>query len=117
MSKELLTTTINRILYLSFTTFVPLGWSSQFKQTRNKIREGFYFWARKNKTMGKKLPLWLREQSACNAGDPGLIPGVRKIPWRREWQLTPGFLPGKSHGWRNLVGYSPSGRKESGMTE
>ena len=32
---------------------------------------------------------------------------VRKIPWRREWQPTPVFLPAKSHGWRNLEGCSP----------
>ena len=32
---------------------------------------------------------------------------VEKIPWRREWQATPVFLPGKSHGQRNLAGYSP----------
>ena len=30
--------------------------------------------------------------------------------------LTPVFLPGKSHGWRNLVGYSPWGSKESDVT-
>ena len=30
---------------------------------------------------------------------------VQKIPWRREEQLTPVFLPGKSHGQRSLVGY------------
>ena len=29
--------------------------------------------------------------------------------WRRQWHLTPVFLPGKSHGWRSLVGYSPWG--------
>ena len=40
-------------------------------------------------------------------------PWVRKIPWRRKWQLTPVFLPGKSHGQRSLVGYSPWGQKES----
>ena len=34
-------------------------------------------------------------------------------PWRKKWQSTPVFLPGKSHGWRSLVGYSPCGRKES----
>ena len=28
----------------------------------------------------------------------GLNPWIRKIPWRRKWQLTPIFLPGKSHG-------------------
>ena len=33
-----------------------------------------------------------------------------------KWQPTPVFLPGKSHGQRNLVGYSPWGRKESDMT-
>ena len=34
-------------------------------------------------------------------------PWVGKIPWRREWQPTPAFLPGKSHGQRSLAGYSP----------
>ena len=27
--------------------------------------------------------------------------------WRRKWQSTPVLLPGKSHAWRSLVGYSP----------
>ena len=39
---------------------------------------------------------------------------VRKIPWRRKWQPTPGFLPGESHGQRSLVGYSPWGHKRVG---
>ena len=39
------------------------------------------------------------------------------IPWRRKWKLTPVFLPGKSHGQRNLEGYSPWGRKQFGTTE
>ena len=30
-------------------------------------------------------------------------PWVRKIPWRREWQPTPVFLPGKSHGQSGLA--------------
>ena len=36
---------------------------------------------------------------------------VRKIPWGREWQPTPVFLSGESHGERSLAGYSPWGRK------
>ena len=32
---------------------------------------------------------------------------VGKIPWRREWQPTPVFLPGEFHGQGNLVVYSP----------
>ena len=34
-----------------------------------------------------------------------VLPRVGKIPWRRKWQPTPGFLPGESHGQRSLVGY------------
>ena len=37
--------------------------------------------------------------------------------WRREWQSTPLFLPGESHGQRSLVGYSPRGCKGSDTTE
>ena len=44
-------------------------------------------------------------------------PWVRKIPWRREWQFPPVFLPGKSHGQRSLAGYSPWGLEESDTTE
>ena len=36
----------------------------------------------------------------------GFDPWVRKIPWRREWQPTPGFLPGESQGQRSLAGHS-----------
>ena len=55
--------------------------------------------------------------SACTAGDLGSIPGVGNIPWRRQWQPTPVFLPGESHGQRSLVGYSPRGCKELDTTE
>ena len=36
---------------------------------------------------------------------------------RRRWHPTPVLLPGKSHGWRSLVGCSAWGRKESDTTE
>ena len=38
-------------------------------------------------------------------------PWVRKIPWRRRWQPPAVNLPGKSHGQRSLVAYSPRGCK------
>ena len=47
----------------------------------------------------------------------GFDPWVGKNPWRRKWQPTSVFLPGKSHGEKTLVGYSPRDHKESGMTE
>ena len=36
---------------------------------------------------------------------------------RRRWHPTPVLLPGKSHGWRSLVGCSPCGHEESDTTE
>ena len=57
------------------------------------------------------------KESTCQSRRPGFDPWVGKVPWRRKWQPTPVFLPGKSHGQRGLVGYSPWGCKESDMTE
>ena len=48
----------------------------------------------------------MKKNLAASAGDPrdvDSIPRVRKIPWRRKWQPTPVFLPGKSHGQRLAV--------------
>ena len=54
------------------------------------------------------LPWWLRWKSIClQFGRPGINPWDGKIPWRRKWQTTPELLPGKPHGQRSLVGYSP----------
>ena len=48
---------------------------------------------------------------------PGFDPWVGKIPWRREWQPTPVFVPGEFHGQRSLAGYSPCGHNEFDITE
>ena len=56
----------------------------------------------------------------ANAGNimrRGFDPCVRKIRWRRAWQPIPVFMPGESHGQRNLVGYHPQSLKESDTTE
>ena len=42
---------------------------------------------------------------------------IGKMPWRREWQPTPVFLPREFYVQRSLDGYSPWGCKESDMTE
>ena len=49
------------------------------------------------------------KESTCSEGDVGLIPGLGRSPWRREWQPTPGFLPGEPQGRRSLAAYSPRG--------
>ena len=55
---------------------------------------------------GSQVALVVKTPSA-NAGDRRLRfnPWVGKIPWRGAWQPTPVFLPGESHGQRNLAGY------------
>ena len=57
------------------------------------------------------------KESACNAGDPGSIPGSGRCPWRWKWQPTTVFLPGEFHRQRSPVGFSPWGRRESDTTE
>ena len=60
-----------------------------------------------------ELPWWLSgKESACQAGDMGSSPRLGRFPWRRKWQPTAVFLPGKSHGQRSLVGYSSCGHKK-----
>ena len=45
----------------------------------------------------------------------GFDPWVGKVPWRRKWQPSSVFLPGKYYGQKSLVGYSPWGHKELNM--
>ena len=56
------------------------------------------------------------KEPACQCRRPGFNPCIRKITWRRKWQPTPVFSPGKSHEQWSLVGYSPWGCKELDMT-
>ena len=45
------------------------------------------------------------KESACNVGDAGSIPGSGRYLRRRKWQPILVFLPGKSHGQRNLADF------------
>ena len=60
------------------------------------------------------------KESAYNAADAEevhSIPESGRFPWRREWQPTPVFLLGESHGQKSLVGYSPHSHKELDTTK
>ena len=59
----------------------------------------------------------ISKESACNAEDPGLIPGSGTIPREGNGYPSPVFVPGEFHGQRSLAGYSPWGRQESDTTE
>ena len=55
-------------------------------------------------------------ESACQFRRPKrheFDPRIRKIPWGRKQQPTSVFFPGKFHGQRSLVGYSPGVAKSS----
>ena len=55
------------------------------------------------------------KESACNAGNPSLNPGLGRHPGEGEWQPTPVFLLGIP--WRSMAGYSPWGCKELNTAE
>ena len=60
------------------------------------------------------------KKAPANTGDvrdSGSIPGSGRFPGGRYGNPTPGFLPGKSHGQRRLVGYSPQGLKQLDKSE
>ena len=69
-----------------------------------------FFYSKYSSTGASQVVLVVKNLPAnASAGDVRhrFDPWVRKIPWRREWQPTLVFLPGKFNGQRNLVGYSP----------
>ena len=60
------------------------------------------------------LPRWFgSEESACQCRRHRFSLWAWKIPWRKKWQPASVFLPWKSHGQRNLGGYSPWGRSRT----
>ena len=60
---------------------------------------------------------WRAASLPLNHQRCGYDPSVEKISWRRKWQSTLVFLPGKFHEQRSLEGYTPWGRKEADLTE
>ena len=100
------------VSFYSLASFLVPNWLSQFQASYGKKK------TKQNKKQclppeegilinisSKKVEGWLFQKSVID------------FPWRRKWQPTPILLPGKSHGWRSLVGYSPWSRKESNVTE
>ena len=84
-----------------------------FIVTTDWFRENWWVYLWKNLNSFKKehtcsFCTWLSVDLRCTY--------ILRI-WRRQWHPTPVLLPGKSHGWRSLVGCSPWGREELDMTE
>ena len=82
-------------------------WRERALEERLHCHRGphFWFWLKfPGGANSKKPACQCRRQKRCEFHSR-----VRKIPWRRTWQLTPVFLSGESHGQRSLAGYSPWG--------
>ena len=92
---------------------IELNWQvSSIQDERESFECGLTQYYRKY-IGGGGSPRWLSgKESASQCRRHRFHPWFRKIPWRRKWQCTPVFLPGKSHEQRSLVGYSPWGLRE-----
>ena len=98
-------TTQLRLYYTYRVPFIPFSFSIIYKQF--PFFKDLYIYTSPVVLLVKNPP--------ANAGDKrrGFDPWVRKIPRRRKWQPTLGFLPRESRAQSSLVGYSPRGCKES----
>ena len=88
------------------------AWQTAMKFNSLKLQTILFFSGFPGGTEVKNLP--------ANEGytrDTGLIPRLRRFPWRRKWQPTPVFLSGKSHGQRSLGSYRLSRHKELNSIE
>ena len=79
---------------------------NNFREECLDLPDQITFELRSGGTSGKEPAGQCRWYKRC-----GFDPWVEKIPWRRAWQPTPVFLPGESHGQRNLAGYGPQIRR------
>ena len=85
--------------------------SRDWTQVSHTAGRFFTLWATREAPVVIQICMWYR--------DVELHTHIRSVsvPWFWEWHPTPVLLPGKSHGWRSLVGCSPWGCKESDTTE
>jgi len=114
---------LNGLLHIHVESLsVPRGWVSTLSASADPDWGGSYCPvctpgtpAHLVPTTGKGLrglPRWLSgKESACQCKRHerhGFNPWVKKIPSRREWQPTAGFLPGESQAQRSLSSYTTS---------
>ena len=93
----------------SYHLFIPTVYPTAYWKSLKSSRIWLNIWKEKGFPSGSD-----GKEYAHNAGDLGLIPGLWRFPWRRNWQPTPVPLSGEFHGQRSLVDYSPWGLKRVG---
>ena len=97
----------------------PAGICLQSLAPRRDSASGSHHHQRHQPTiiMAIMLPWRLRRSVCLQFWRPGAIPGSGRSSGEGNGNPTPVLLPGKSHGQRSLVGYSPWGREESDTNE
>ena len=75
-------------------------------KSRTRLSD-FHFRFFKTDVLVEAQQTWILVLICLQCGTPGFDPWVGKIPWRRKWQPTPVFSPGKCHGQRSLLGRTP----------
>ena len=91
----------------AFTSGLEFSRYDSKSSRQSEIIQDYFYLVQQNQgfpggSEGKESTCQFRRRKRCSFN-----PWVGKIPWRRAWQPTPVFLPGKSHGQRSLAGYSP----------
>ena len=101
---------LDLVSYVSFIDRQVLSTSATWKVLTPRHLE--------NCNLQSSLQRWINsKESTCQAGVLDSIPGWERSPGEGNSNQYPVSLPGKSHGPRSLVGYSPWGCKESDMTQ
>ena len=73
-------------------------------------------WSSRKHMFLQEAPSWPHKQESSFKKER-CLPCPKAWDQRRQWHPTPVLLPGKSHGWRSLVGCSPWDLEESDTTE
>ena len=95
----------------------PMGWASRdcFRNWLMRLwrMPGPKSWVSQTFSLCSKMS---SGRISSSSGNVGLFPikTLYWLDWRRKWQPTPVFLPGKSHGWRSLVGLQFMGSQRAG---
>ena len=92
--------------------FYPLPWREYTSIPWTTI---LLKWHKYDRTMNLHK-LYLSSSEVCLTKASNVFATSCSHGWRRQWHPTPVLLPGKSHGWRSLVGCSPWGRWETSLS-
>ena len=107
------------LLQVLFTSYIP---ATVIFSSTTRLSSWNSFWGHFSKSHSTRVAAYMATEETgstvlrCgavgknppdNAGDVSSISGSGRFPCRRKWQPTPVLLPGRSHGQRSLVGYSP----------